>query len=371
MDRRAIRTRLMKFNDYVIQEAVNREIRRKGQVFFIHNRVESIYQVGQYLQKIMPTIKIGVAHGQMAERELEQMMMDFIQQRYDVLIATTIVESGLDIPNVNTIIVNNADQFGLSQLYQLRGRVGRSNVQAYAYLLTPREKILSETARKRLAILQELNHLGAGFKIANYDLELRGAGNVLGAQQSGHIAAVGFELYTSMIEDAVAKIQMGEARLVGPDEEIKINLMLEAGIPDTYIESMNHRLDAYKSISGCMNEDELWEVRGSLEDRYGKMPEETVCLFHTMQIKFLANILNVSQVSQTFESLELSFSDSFKPEPQNLLAYLADCKNQAKLLPDNRLLIQSQNAKPDDIMRYLHSFRKQVLHVKEQDQQSS
>ncbi|MCG8333506.1 MAG: transcription-repair coupling factor [Proteobacteria bacterium] len=367
MDRRAIRTRLMKFNDYVIQESVNREIRRNGQVFFIHNRVESIYQVGQYLNKIMPTVKIAVAHGQMAERDLEQVMMDFIQHRYDILLATTIVESGLDIPNVNTIIVNNADQFGLSQLYQLRGRVGRSNVQAYAYLLTPREKILSETARKRLAILQELNHLGAGFKIANYDLELRGAGNVLGAQQSGHIAAVGFELYTSMIEDAVTKIQLGEARPMALDEEIKLNLMLEAGIPDTYIESMNHRLDAYKSISGCINEDELWEVRGSLEDRYGKMPEETICLFHTMQIKFLANTLYISQITQTVDSLELSFTESFKPEPQNLLNYLAESKNMAKLLPDNRLLVQSQNAKPDNIIRFLHSFRKQVLQPTESD----
>ncbi len=371
MDRRAIRTRLMKFNDYVIQEAVNREIRRKGQVFFIHNRVESIYQVGQYLAKIMPSIKIGVAHGQMAERDLEQVMMDFIQQRYDVLLATTIVESGLDIPNVNTIIVNNADQFGLSQLYQLRGRVGRSNVQAYAYLLTAREKILSETARKRLAILQELNHLGAGFKIANYDLELRGAGNVLGAQQSGHIAAVGFELYTAMIEDAVAKILMGEARPTPPDEEIRLKLMLEAGIPDTYIESMNHRLDAYKSISACLNEDELWEVRGSLEDRYGKMPEETICLFHSMQIKFLANKLDILQIAQTFETLELTFSESFKPEPEKLLAYLADTKNKVRLLPDNRLLIQSQNATPEDIMRFMHSFHKQIAPSEASDQQTT
>jgi transcription-repair coupling factor (superfamily II helicase) len=361
IDRRAIRTRLMKFNDYVIQEAVNREIRRKGQVFFIHNRVESIYQVGLYLNKIMPNVKIGVAHGQMAEHDLEQVMMDFIQKRYDLLLATAIVESGLDIPNVNTIIVNNADQFGLSQLYQLRGRVGRSNVQAYAYLMTPREKVLTETARKRLAILQELNHLGAGFKIANYDLELRGAGNVLGAQQSGHIAAVGFELYTAMIEEAVAKIQEGEIAISEPEKEIKLRMLFKASIPDTYIESMNRRLDAYKSIASCVKEEELWEVRSSLEDRYGRMPEETICLFHTMQIKFLATELSITQITQTFDTLELLFSEAFKPEPERLLAYLADTKNRAKLTPGNRLLIRLQNASAEGILRYLQTFCGAIL----------
>ncbi|MBU2512505.1 transcription-repair coupling factor [bacterium] len=360
MDRRAIRTRLMKFNDYVIQEAVNREIRRNGQVFFIHNRVESIYQVGQYLAGILPKVKIAVAHGQLAERELEKTMMDFIHREYDVLLATTIVESGLDIPNVNTIIINNADQFGLSQLYQLRGRVGRSNVQAYAYLMTPREKILSETARKRLAILQELNHLGAGFKIANYDLELRGAGNVLGSQQSGHIAAVGFELYTAMIEEAVSKIQQGEQRTEEQHEEILLNILSEANIPDTYIESMNQRLDAYKSISSCVADDELWEVRSSLEDRFGVMPKETVCLFHSMQIKFMARELSISQLNQSFSELELVFNDSFQPEPEKLLKYLADPKNKARLLPNNKLILGLHNADPEEILRFLQSFKKEI-----------
>ncbi len=361
MDRRAIRTRLMKFNDYVIQEAVHREIRRKGQVFFIHNRVESIYQVGEYLSRVLPNVRIAIAHGQMAERELEKVMFDFIQQEYDLLLATTIVESGLDIPNVNTIVVNNADQFGLSQLYQLRGRVGRSSLQAYAYLMTPREKVLTETARKRLAILQELNHLGAGFKIANYDLELRGAGNVLGPQQSGHIAAVGFEMYTAMIEEAVSKIKQGEARKVEPEKDIKLNLLQEANIPETYVESMNQRLDAYKMISACQTEEELWDIRGALEDRYGRMPEETVCLFHKMQIKFLATELCASQISQTYDELEISFTDEFKPEPQKLLAYLAEPGNQARLLPDNRLAVASKAGDPQEIIRFLQSFRKAVL----------
>jgi len=360
MDRRAIRTRLLKFNDYVIQEAVQREIRRNGQVFFIHNRVDSIYQVGQYLQKIMPRVRIGVGHGQMAERELEKVMHDFIHGEYDVLLSTTIVESGLDIPNVNTIIVNNADQFGLSQLYQLRGRVGRSHAQAYSYLMTAREKVLSETARKRLQILQELNHLGAGFKIANYDLELRGAGNVLGSQQSGHIVAVGFELYTAMIEEAVEKIKKGD-QIAVQGHEIKLNLMADASLPEDYINSMNQRLDAYKDISSCKSEEELWDVRSSLEDRFGRLPESAINLFNFIQIKLLSLELQIVQIDQSYESLEILFSDDFKPEPTAILKFLTHEIYKSAILPNNKLKVSLMNAAPEEILRFLQVFRKEVL----------
>ena len=359
MDRRAIRTRLLKFNDYVIQEAVNREVRRKGQVFFVHNRVDSIYEMGQYLSGILPQAKIAVAHGQMAEKDLEQVMLDFIKGDYDVLLSTTIVESGLDIPNVNTIVINNADHFGLSQLYQLRGRVGRSNLQAYSYLMTPREKILSETARKRLSILQELNHLGAGFKIANFDLELRGAGNVLGAKQSGHIAAVGFELYTSMIEDAVAKIQEGESRRK-PINEIKLNLAFEAGLPDSYIDSMNQRLDAYKTISASENEGELWDVRSALEDRFGSLPQEVVNLFYTMQIKLMATDLLIIQLNQTYETIEMEFSDEFQPDPVSVLNFMKNSSYQPQILPNNVIKVNLVDAGPEQILSFLQSFRKEL-----------
>ena len=359
MDRRAIRTRLLKFNDYVIQEAVNREIRRKGQVFFIHNRVESIYEMGQYLNGILPQARIAVAHGQMVEKNLEQVMMDFISGKFDVLLSTTIVESGLDIPNVNTIVINNADQFGLSQLYQLRGRVGRSNMQAYSYLMTPREKILSDTARKRLSILQELNHLGAGFKIANFDLELRGAGNVLGAQQSGHIAAVGFELYTAMIEEAVAKIQAGEPERK-PTEEVKLSLSIKAGLPDSYIDSMNQRLDAYKMISACENEAALWEVRSSLEDRFGRLPPAAVNLFYSMQIKLLATELLITQLNQSYKSIEMVFSDAFQPDPVSVLNFLKNSSYEAQILPDNTIKANLHDTEPERILSFLQSFRKEL-----------
>ncbi|MBU3916806.1 transcription-repair coupling factor, partial [bacterium] len=363
MDRRAIRTRLLKFNDYVIQEAVNREIRRKGQVFFIHNRVESIYQVGQYLNKILPNVRIAVAHGQMSERDLENIMFAFVNEEYDVLLSTTIVESGLDIPNVNTIIINNADQFGLSQLYQLRGRVGRSNVQAYSYLMTPSEKILTETARKRLSILQELNHLGAGFKIASYDLELRGAGNVLGAKQSGHIGAIGFELYTSMIEDAVLKMEKGE-KTTPVKQEIVLNLLTEANLPDEYINSMNQRLDAYKTISSCRSEEELWDVRGSLEDRYGKMPEETVRLFYIMQIRMLAAETHLLQLNQSYDGLDMTFSDDFAPNHESLLKFLANPEYKPILAPDNRIKVALPHSTPVEILRFLQFFKKEIFSEK-------
>jgi len=359
MDRRAIRTRLLKFNDYVIQEAVSREIRRQGQVFFIHNRVESIYEVGRYLNGILPRVRIGIAHGQMPEKNLEQVMLDFIKGDYDLLLSTTIVESGLDIPNVNTIIVNNAHQFGLSQLYQLRGRVGRSSAQAYAYLMTPREKILSETARKRLAILQELNHLGAGFKIANYDLELRGAGNVLGSQQSGHIAAVGFELYTAMIEEAVAKIREGDLRR-RPADDIRLNLAFEAGLPDDYIESMNQRLDAYKQISACESEAELWEVRAALEDRFGKMPHKAVNLFYAMQIKLLANELSITQLNQLENSLEMVFSADFHPDPASILQFMEKGDYRLQLLPSGIIRVNLSRTGPEQLLSFVQTFRKEI-----------
>ena len=361
VDRRAIRTRLLKFSDYVITEAINREIRRGGQVYFIHNRVESIYQVGQFLKQLLPGIKFATAHGQMSERELEQVMLDFINGEYDVLLATTIVESGLDIPNVNTIMVNNADQFGLAQLYQLRGRVGRSKVQAYAYLLTPKDKVLSDIARKRLTILQELNHLGAGFKIASHDLELRGAGNILGSKQSGHITAVGFELYTSMVEEAVNKLKHGTAAQEAHSEEVKLNLDLEANLPDSYIASTNQRLDAYKSISSCGNENDLWSVRAALEDRYGRLPEEAISLFHSMQIKLLLSKMFISQLNQGYNSIEMIFSEEFNPEQARLLKFLGNRDYQPKMRPNNGIEVQLTDTSADTILRFLNYFNREVL----------
>jgi len=355
MDRRAIRTRLLKFSDFVIQEAIEREMRRAGQVFFIHNRVESIYQVAAYLNQLMPKVKLAVAHGQMSETELEDVMHGFINREYDVLLATTIVESGLDIPNANTIIVNNADQFGLSQLYQLRGRVGRSRSQAYAYFLTARERLLSDIARKRLSILQELNHLGAGFKIASYDLELRGAGNLLGSSQSGHIQAVGFELYTQMVETAVSKLQETPSApvVIG---EVRLDLGLETNLPESYIDSMNLRLEAYKEISLAKTEEELWSLRAGLEDRFGALPSKAEKLFVSAQLRLLASAMRIKRLSLRGTELEMEFNDSFQPDPVKLFTLIQSLKVPMRPAPDQRL-IATINGDVEAVLLFLKNLK--------------
>lgn len=358
MDRRAIRTRLLKFSEYVIKEAVEREMRRKGQVFFIHNRVETIYDIGNYLKSTLPRVRIGVAHGQMSEKDLDAVMHAFVAGEYDILLATTIVESGLDIPNANTIIVNNADQFGLSQLYQLRGRVGRSNKQAYAYLLIPKDKLISTVAKKRLSVLQELNDLGAGFKVASHDLELRGAGNLLGTKQSGHIASVGFDLYTSMVEEEVRRIQEGRDSVQAAAEEIKLNLGISAYIPDSYIISMNQRLEAYKEISEVTTEEDLWNVWSSLENRFGKLPEPASYLFYSMQIRMLSLKLQLVQLDLRAEHVEMKFSADFKPDPQAFFMLLQ--KENGKMLTESSISLPWKSDKLQDLITRLQHFLAEI-----------
>ncbi|MBI4083606.1 MAG: transcription-repair coupling factor, partial [Candidatus Lambdaproteobacteria bacterium] len=292
MDRLAVRTRVAKSTDYIIREAVSREVRRGGQVFFVHNRVETIHAVGEYLRALMPEVRIAIAHGQMSEKLLEEVMLAFVHGRVDLLLCTSIVESGLDIARANTMIVNNADFYGLAQLYQLRGRVGRSNVQAYAFLLVSPEKVLTELAQKRLTLLQELNDLGSGFRIASQDLEIRGAGNLLGREQSGHINAIGLELYTAMVEEAVARLKGEEPPAEAP--ECRIELGFPYLLPEGYIESTQQRLDLYKRLAQVQTDEEAWEMRQLLEDRYGHLPPEVVNLFEMLRIRLAARALGLS-----------------------------------------------------------------------------
>ncbi len=355
MDRRAIRTRLMKLNDYVITEAVTRELRRGGQVFFVHNRVEDIQEVAGYLTRLLPKVKIAVAHGQMAEHQLEEIMFGFIHKEHDLLLATTIVESGLDIPNANTILINNADKFGLSQLYQLRGRVGRAKAQAYCYLLTPKEKLLPEVAKKRLNILSELNHLGAGFKLASYDLELRGAGNLLGAKQSGHIAQVGYELYAQMIQEAVAKLKGEEKQ--SDFSEIKLHWSLPANLPEQWIPSMNQRLDAYKQLAAAKAEDELWQLQNDLEDRFGPPPGEATRLLHAMQARLWAAKLGVKQLVLEAGRLKLLVGEGFTPDPVRMMKWLQG-QTASRLLPQGGVELACPGNEPKDavnLLKALHS----------------
>ncbi|MBF0276631.1 MAG: transcription-repair coupling factor [SAR324 cluster bacterium] len=354
-DRLAVRTRFLKSSDHIIQEAVSREIRRNGQVFVVHNRVESIYPYATYLKTIMPEMRIAIGHGQLGEHELEKIMMDFISGEYDILVSTTIIESGLDIPRANTIILNNAHQFGLSQLYQLRGRVGRSNLQAYAYLLVPPEKILTNVAEERLNLLQELNDLGAGFKIASRDLELRGAGNLLGSEQSGHIASVGMELYTEMIEEAVKKLQQKQHDALRP-EEIKINFEVVMNIPEEFIRSSSQRLSLYKKLAAVKDEESLWKLRDDTENRFGHLPDPLLNLFKSMQIRLLGQRFAFKSIQHRNSQLQVQIAQTEKLIPEKLVEWLQVPQTPLRFVPENTLMLNDVPNSMNDILDGLRSF---------------
>jgi transcription-repair coupling factor (superfamily II helicase) len=294
-DRMAIQTIVAKFDEKLIRTAIEVELERGGQIYFVHNRVETIYELASKIRELVPQARVVVGHGQMPEAELERTMLAFMDGEYDVLCATSIIENGLDIPRANTIIINRADRHGLSELYQLRGRVGRSNRRAYAYLLIPPEQQLTEIARRRLAALKEFSDLGAGFKIAALDLELRGAGNMLGGEQSGHIEAIGFEMYTTMLEEAVSRLK-GDGREERP--QVTVNLGISLRIDEQYIAEEGQRLRMYKRIAAAESDAALTEVRAELEDRYGKPPESVLALLAAAEIRLTCERLGIAQIER-------------------------------------------------------------------------
>jgi transcription-repair coupling factor (superfamily II helicase) len=282
--------------------------------------VDSIFEIAAKVQELVPRARIMVGHGQMSERELESVMLKFMHHEADVLVATTIIENGLDIPLCNTIIINRADRYGLSELYQLRGRVGRSNRRAYAYLLLPAELELTPLARRRLAALKEFSDLGAGFKIAALDLELRGAGNMLGGEQSGHIEAVGFELYTSMLERAVRELK-GE--VAAEEVETQLNLGLNIRIPVEYIAEENQRLRMYKRIAGVENENQLADVRSELQDRYGEAPQPVRNLLDYATLRLLCTRVGVARVERKRDLVNINFTQNAAVEPEKLARFVS------------------------------------------------
>jgi transcription-repair coupling factor (superfamily II helicase) len=306
-DRLPIITEVALFNDRAIFEAVERELARGGQVFFVHNRVESIDAIYNYLKRLLPAVQIGVGHGQMVERSLERVMLNFLEKKYQVLLATTIIESGLDIPSVNTIIINRADKLGLAQLYQLRGRVGRSTKRAFAYLLVPPLKMLTEKARKRLRAIEEFTELGSGYHLALRDLEIRGAGNILGAQQHGFIEEVGFDLYCRLLEEAVAEIkQTGPA----PDKiELKIQTDLDLFVPETYIDDPNLRVELYRNVSNINDTERLAAFAEELSDRFGPLPGALENLLNLAEARILAIKLGVQRLVFKGGELFLEFPE--------------------------------------------------------------
>ena len=320
-DRLAINTQVVQFSDSVIKSAIELELSRNGQVFFIHNRVETIEAIAALIQKIVPNARIAIGHGQMNEKALENIMLDFIDYKYDVLVATTIIENGIDIPRANTIIINRADNYGLSQLYQLRGRVGRSNRRAYAYLLIPGELELTPIARRRLSAIREFSDLGAGFRIAALDLELRGAGNILGGQQSGQLDALGFDLYTKMLERTISELK-GET--VEDETSVSINLGADVSIPNDYISETSQRLRTYKRISSADSEETLRRIYEEIQDRYGKIPESAENLFEYARLRRLAEELHIVSVDKTKDGFAVKLSENAKIAPEKLMNFLAE-----------------------------------------------
>lgn len=319
-DRLAIHTVVAHFDMEVIKAAIEQEISRGGQVYFIHNRVESIFERAASLQEMLPDIRIGVGHGQMAEDELEKVLLGFMKHEYDVFVSTTIVENGIDIPLANTIVIESAQNYGLSELYQLRGRVGRSNRRAYAYLLVPPNKELSDIARKRLAALKEFSDLGAGFKIAALDLELRGAGNILGGQQHGHIADVGFDMYVRMLEETVRELKGEE---VPPEVHSSLSLGLDIRIPHDYIADEHQRLRAYKRIADIRTEEEQAPILAEFTDRYGPPPEAVGLLIQFAIVKNLAERLGIESVDRRHGHANIKFHKDSRIDPQKLLDMVA------------------------------------------------
>jgi transcription-repair coupling factor (superfamily II helicase) len=341
-DRLAIQTLVVKFSRNVIRSAIDLEMKRRGQVFFLHNSVETIHSVAKMVREVVPEARVGVAHGQLKEDLLEEVMLKFLRYEYDVLVTTTIIENGLDIPRANTLLVNKADRFGLSQLYQLRGRVGRSNRRAYAYLMIPGEELLTTDARKRLAAIREFSELGSGFRLAALDLEIRGAGNLLGGEQSGHMASVGFELYVKLLEQAIRELKGDSA-----EDEVRtsIDLRFDVAIPQHYIDDAGMRLRVYKRISGATDEESLSRLREEVADQYGHYPRAVGNLFEYAKLRLAAQRLKVQSIERRGKSAVLKFRPETPVSPQGVMDLMKG-REGLSFSPDGSLVIGLSSIQP-------------------------
>jgi transcription-repair coupling factor (superfamily II helicase) len=355
-DRMAIQTVVASWDEKLIQSAIEQELERGGQVYFVHNRVDTIWEIAAKIQALVPPARIIVGHGQMSEGELEKVMLKFMHHEADILVSTTIIENGLDIPLCNTILINRADRLGLSELYQLRGRVGRSSRRAYAYLMLPPEIELTPIARRRLAALKEFSDLGAGFKIAALDLELRGAGNMLGGEQSGHIEAIGFELYTQMLERAVREMK-GEA---APDEaDTQLNLGLNIRIPADSVPEENQRLQMYKRVARVETESQLADVAAELQDRYGPPPAAVRNLLDYASLKLLCMKVGVVAIERKRDFVTLKFRQDATVNPEQLARFVS-AQRGAQFTPDGMLKFVLKATAAEEVLRTLRSVLEQL-----------
>ena len=344
-DRIAVRTQVARVGEDLIREAIDRELHRGGQVFFVHNRIETIGEIADYVRRVSPNARVQIAHGQMAGTALEKTMMAFLRRDFDVLVCTAIIESGLDIPNANTILVHRADMFGLAQLYQLRGRVGRSNRRAYAYLLLPPSGQVSEEAQRRIEAIQDLSELGAGFRLATEDLEIRGAGNLLGGEQSGHVASVGYDLYMEMLEQAIARLRGQEdAEAIEPE----IRLPQPALLPESYVSEVSQRLVQYKRLSSARDDLELATLRADLLDRFGPLPVEAQNLLEVIRLKIRCRRLGIVSVDVKGNELQLKVAERAQVDPSRIVRLLGQPGSQLRAYPDRRLGLRLR--KPGDAL---------------------
>jgi transcription-repair coupling factor (superfamily II helicase) len=342
--RLAIKTFVAPWSEGLIREAVMRELRRGGQVYFLHNEVDTIERMKEKLGRLLPEARLAVAHGQMRERELERVMRDFTAQRFNVLLCSTIIETGIDIPTANTMVINRADRFGLAQLHQLRGRVGRSHHQAYAYLLTPPEEALNKNAVKRLEAIQMMEELGSGFYLAMHDLEIRGAGEVLGEQQSGEIQEVGFSLYARMLERAVRRLKAGKAPEADDavDVSTEVNLHVPALLPETYCSDVHERLSLYKRLADAETRERLDLLREELVDRFGELPDPARALIECHRVRIAARPLGVARVDATHEAVQLQFIKNPPLDGAKVLEFIRKKGRSARLAGPEKLRIEAK-----------------------------
>lgn len=363
-ERYPVQTYVVEYNDQLIRDAIMREINRGGQVYFVYNRVESIREMANYVQELIPEAKVTIAHGQMTERELEKVMVDFMKNNYNILICTTIIETGIDIPNVNTMVMYDADKMGLSQLYQLRGRVGRTNRIAYAYLTYRKDKMLTEVAEKRMKAIKEFTELGSGFKIAMRDLEIRGAGNIMGSAQHGHMAAIGYDLYCRMLEDTI-KIIRGE--IAKEPVETVVEIKIDAFIPSTYIESEVQKIEVYKKIASIDSYEDMMEVQEELIDRFSDIPASVNNLMQISYIRGIARQLGIVEIKDRKKEVEMIFENKERITKELVSSVLKKYSRQIIFKYGEKPVIayQFKQSKRENILEILKEFLQYIVNIVE------
>ena len=373
VDRMAVRTFIMPFDGMIIREAILREFYRNGRVFYVCPRIRDLEKIYEQITKLVPEVKVIMAHGKMSPNELDQIMLDFCDGKYQLLLSTTIIESGIDITSANTIIIHNAHNFGLSALYQLRGRVGRSKIRAYAYLLFDEKVKLNSNAEKRLEVMQTLDGLGAGFSLASYDLDIRGAGNLLGEAQSGHIKDIGVELYQQMLEEAISALkdknrmelasEGADSQVIDNDYTPKINIGASILIPASYIADESIRIEFYRRISLCKEVEEVEEIELEMMDRFGDLVDEVQNLFSIVSLKQFCYRLNIDRIEAGPKAILFGFKDDIFPEPEKLIAYLNQNPLILKIRPDQKIVLKYADDNPTRRIQRITKFLNSLINL--------